>query len=43
MIAYCMLKKGKESTISLQGLFSLEMLDQIGLDDPFANQLKKSF
>ncbi|HEU9869586.1 TPA: energy-coupling factor transporter ATPase [Streptococcus pneumoniae] len=37
------MKKGKiESTSSPGELFSRNDLDQIGLDDPFANQLKKS-
>ncbi|HGP8594732.1 TPA: energy-coupling factor ABC transporter ATP-binding protein [Streptococcus pneumoniae] len=37
------MKKGKiESTSSPRELFSRNDLDQIGLDDPFANQLKKS-
>ncbi|HGJ9502149.1 TPA: energy-coupling factor ABC transporter ATP-binding protein [Streptococcus pneumoniae] len=37
------MKKGEiESTSSLRELFSRNDLDQIGLDDPFANQLKKS-
>lgn len=36
-------KKGEiESTSSPRELFSRNDLDQIGLDDPFANQLKKS-
>ncbi|HEW0122606.1 TPA: energy-coupling factor transporter ATPase [Streptococcus pneumoniae] len=38
------MKKGEiESTSSPRELFSRNDLDQIGLDDPFANQLKKSF
>ncbi|VJZ41516.1 energy-coupling factor ABC transporter ATP-binding protein [Streptococcus pneumoniae] len=37
------MKKGEiESTSSPRELFSRNDLDQIGLDDPFANQLKKS-
>ncbi|WP_262081075.1 energy-coupling factor ABC transporter ATP-binding protein [Streptococcus sp. Marseille-Q5619] len=37
------MKKGEiESTNSPRDLFSRNDLDQIGLDDPFANQLKKS-
>ena len=37
------MKKGKiESTSSPRELFSRNDLDQIGLDDPFANQLKNS-
>ncbi|MDD0769831.1 energy-coupling factor ABC transporter ATP-binding protein [Streptococcus pneumoniae] len=37
------MKKGEiESTSSSRELFSRNDLDQIGLDDPFANQLKKS-
>ncbi|HEW5159653.1 TPA: energy-coupling factor transporter ATPase [Streptococcus pneumoniae] len=37
------MKKGEiESTSSPRELFSQNDLDQIGLDDPFANQLKKS-
>ncbi|HGR1484369.1 TPA: energy-coupling factor ABC transporter ATP-binding protein [Streptococcus pneumoniae] len=37
------MKKGEiESTSSTRELFSRNDLDQIGLDDPFANQLKKS-
>lgn len=37
------MKKGEiESTSSQRELFSRNDLDQIGLDDPFANQLKKS-
>ncbi|WP_173283108.1 energy-coupling factor ABC transporter ATP-binding protein [Streptococcus sp. 1449] len=37
------MKKGEiESTSSPRGLFSRNDLDQIGLDDPFANQLKHS-
>ncbi|MDG7431094.1 energy-coupling factor ABC transporter ATP-binding protein [Streptococcus pneumoniae] len=37
------MKKGEiESTSSPRELFSRNNLDQIGLDDPFANQLKKS-
>ncbi|MDG7746522.1 ABCtransporter ATP-binding protein cobalt transport [Streptococcus pneumoniae] len=37
------IKKGEiESTSSPRELFSRNDLDQIGLDDPFANQLKKS-
>ena len=37
------MKKGSiESTSSPRELFSRNDLDQIGLDDPFANQLKKS-
>ncbi|HEW7972273.1 TPA: energy-coupling factor ABC transporter ATP-binding protein [Streptococcus pneumoniae] len=37
------MKKGEiESTSSPRDLFSRNDLDQIGLDDPFANQLKKS-
>ncbi|WP_288173641.1 energy-coupling factor ABC transporter ATP-binding protein [Streptococcus pneumoniae] len=37
------MKKGEiESTSSPRELFSRSDLDQIGLDDPFANQLKKS-
>ena len=37
------MKKGKiESTSSPRDLFSRNDLDQIGLDDPFANQLKHS-
>ena len=37
------MKKGSiESTNSPRDLFSRNDLDQIGLDDPFANQLKKS-
>lgn len=37
------MKKGEiESTNSPRELFSRNDLDQIGLDDPFANQLKKS-
>ena len=37
------MKKGEiESTSSPSELFSRNDLDQIGLDDPFANQLKKS-
>ncbi|HGQ3190750.1 TPA: energy-coupling factor ABC transporter ATP-binding protein [Streptococcus pneumoniae] len=37
------MKKGEiESTSSPRELFSRNYLDQIGLDDPFANQLKKS-
>lgn len=37
------MKKGEiESTISPRELFSRNDLDQIGLDDPFANQLKHS-
>ncbi|VKV56805.1 ABCtransporter ATP-binding protein cobalt transport [Streptococcus pneumoniae] len=37
-----MKKGGIESTSSPRELFSRNDLDQIGLDDPFANQLKKS-
>ena len=37
------MKKGAiESTSSSRELFSRNDLDQIGLDDPFANQLKNS-
>ena len=37
------LKKGEiESTSSPRELFSRNDLDQIGLDDPFSNQLKNS-
>ncbi|MDU8038609.1 MAG: energy-coupling factor transporter ATPase, partial [Streptococcus sp.] len=37
------MKKGEiESTSSPRELFSRNDLDQIGLDDPFANQLKNS-
>ena len=37
------MKKGQvESTSNPRGLFSRDDLDQIGLDEPFANQLKES-
>ena len=38
------MKKGQvESTSSPRELFSRNDLDQIGLDEPFANQLRESF
>ena len=41
--AYLIMKKGKLNQLVVQGSFSSRNdLDQIGLDDPFANQLKYS-